>query len=191
MVLSAVHQLAFNCAAFRCRSEDVQQLVGAPPATMAGPSPAGSGESGASLPSAEPQAPAASARQAGRALAATLFRDCNALQQELGIAAIPGSNTALRNALALQLWLRVHLLAACKGKRDACSGCRQLVLFPFGLLLPRAFADMHGDRNCCRPLQMCSRDRHCCMPFQICSRDRHCCMLHVMAHSRLGSWHET
>eukprot|EP00891_Asterochloris_glomerata_P002596 jgi/Astpho2/2596/fgenesh1_pg.00048_%23_87_t len=129
----------------RCRSEDVQQLVGAPPATVAGSSPAGSGESGASLPSAEPQAPAASARQAGRALAATLFRDCNALQQELGIAAIPGSNTVLRNALALQLWLRVHLLAACKGKRDACSGCRQLVLFPFGLLLPRAFADMHGE----------------------------------------------
>ena len=84
--------------------------------------PGGSGKSRGALSGAEPPGTAACARQAGRALAVTLFRECNTLQPKLGPEADIGSNLVLRSALALQLWLRLHLLAACMGQSERSAG---------------------------------------------------------------------
>ena len=125
LTFEAVGQPRSTCAVcFRCRSEDINLLAeGSATAT-----PGGSGKFRGSLSGAEIPGTAASARQAGRALAATLFRECNTLRQELGPAADVGSNLVLRNALALQLWLRLHLLAACMGESDTAAGLQAGVL---------------------------------------------------------------
>ena len=124
----------------RCRSVDINVLAeGTATAT-----PGGSAESRGSLSGAEPPGTAASARLAGGALAAMLFKKCKTLQQQLGPAADIGSNLVLRNAVALQLWLRLHLLAACMGESDTAAHLQAalLICWSCNIELLREFAKL-------------------------------------------------